>query len=178
MASSEANLSWKYEVVLEDLASTTVVDVKNFFEKYFQDKAWPQSAKDLADGFKQTQDQISTRGSTILPSKADVVQEIMNYCNSFPSARNIFNASSDQPVDDCEEGESPDLYLIHAQSQRTELLWSWSDVQVLGQVITVDNEQSRQVRLQFCMHAWRVFNNHPTRCFLHGFFVCGSQVEL
>ena len=54
----------------------------------------------------------------------------------------------------------------------------WRDVQVVGQFCGEDSLEYRDGLLILCGHACRVFASQPTRLFLHGFYICGSLMEL
>ncbi|KAK3372291.1 serine/threonine-protein kinase Sgk2 [Podospora didyma] len=79
------------------------------------------------------------------------------------------------------EGAASHLFLSRSAAPfdpKTES--SWRDVQVIGQFCQQGGRviSYRDGLLNLCAHAREVFANQTTRLFLHGFYLCGSLLEL
>ncbi|KAM0226762.1 hypothetical protein ACHAPO_012096 [Fusarium lateritium] len=170
----DSNLD-KFRPVLDDLDGNVVFDVGGFYEKYFDNKSWSEAARNVVKSYKESSTPSGPDSRTEKDFRTDFLSWFTEFQATIPPGHNNFNLSAMQPLDGFNVEDTPTIYLTHGEQKPQP---SWADIAVIGQVSSSDQVIQSEDRVRFCMHAWRLFNNQPTRLFLHGFYIYGRVAQL
>lgn len=93
-------------------------------------------------------------------------------------ARGVYyTTESSKDLTSAEARRQLDIF-IKRKSNASGTAHSWKDVQVIGEHKTSNSKDFKPLLLQLCRYMRDVFTAQPTRRFIHGFFLCGTTMEL
>lgn len=148
--------------------------------KYFEKKGWSAEAdRTIRKANPQVQNGRWTGYPTVLSQKA-FLDWFWDFQKDFLyQGRGKYDASPDQPLAGSDCKRRPDIFLAPSSASKHDDKYKWIDVRVIGE-LKQSEIRGKYVEelLNFCGHAREVFAAQPTRRFLHGFIIRGSDMEL
>ena len=168
------------ERILQEINGCVYNDTGGLYQKYFEGKSWSAEAGRIV----QTADPqvVNGRWSDYPqpPTQTAFLDWFWRFQAKFlQKGRGKFSASPDLPLAGSDCKRKPDLFMVHRSILKHDGKNDWADVRVIGELKQSEiRGKYTEELLWFCEHAREVFASQPTRRFLHGFFIRGSQMEL
>jgi hypothetical protein len=148
--------------ILDEIKGHIHGGVQGIFEKYFESKCWTASVDEGVQAAAQDK-QWSANIPELFSTSA--------------GGRSIFKSHVPEQRSHFFPQGISQRFLISTESAR-EGEYGWADVQVVGQFQVNPGHGYVPGFLHLYRCAREVFRKQPTRLFLHGFYVFGSEMEL
>ncbi|KAL9098225.1 MAG: hypothetical protein Q9163_006079 [Psora crenata] len=168
------------ERILQEVNGCVYTDMKGFYEKYFEGRAWSSTAERIAGEARPQVINGRWTGYPDPPSESAFYTWFWKFQSThFRGTRGMYYSSPTIPLSGSDCKRKPDLFLALSGTTKRDGKYNWRDVRVIGELKQSVNEGDyREEFAKFCGHAREVFTSQPTRHFLHGFFIRGSILEL
>ena len=164
------------DILRDELWDCSFIKVSGFFEKYFDGKSWTQQGKDIFDSIKHTY--VNDRWTSFPnpPTESAVWQWWSTFRNEhLVDLPGVYYTTKDKEEMTGVDAEAQLDLLVKSRNKYSSDLHNWADVRVVGEH-TFSKDGSKF--LQLARYAQNVFSAQPRRCFLHGFTLCDTSMEL
>ncbi len=166
--------------ILEELAGRVYYDVGGFHERYFEEKAWTNNARDI---YEKSRAQRAERrwSGWIEPSlQSPFFEWFMKFQDTVLSGlRRRYYTSVNKVLRGSEADRKLDIFLTPADATLPDGEHDWSNVLVIGEhKQNPDEDRSMKTLVQLAGYAREVFGSQPERRFVPGFTICGSVMRL
>ena len=166
--------------ILQEIDGCVYQNTRDFYKKYFEGVPWSVTVEKIVDAINP---QIVNGRWTEYPNPPSQeaflewfwtfqARYLQNTCG-------IYHTSHSTPLAGSDWRRQLDLFLTSSHATKRDGKYNWMDVEVIGELKQSEIQKKFKAELvAFCGHAREVFKYHPTRRFLHGFFIRASTVEL
>ncbi|KAI1737847.1 FunK1 protein kinase [Xylaria scruposa] len=153
--------------------------MSGFIKKYFGNFQYAHQ-----DAFLEIQTAGRVSGRCAVPSAAPSPNHFLQWFSNYvprelDGARGSWHVSSGDVTPEYDgDDDGVRLLLTIPTSPASNIQTRWDHVRVIGQFYHRDCVCYYDGLLRLCQSAYQVFATQPARLFLHGFYICGSLIEL
>ncbi|KAI9859057.1 MAG: hypothetical protein M1813_007185 [Trichoglossum hirsutum] len=162
----------------EELNGCVFRHVKDFYEKYFEDKPWSAAANQVAQKVQPTVASSLSKDFLGIRSQESLSAWLARFETMFPSDEHIHYHFRNRQLSNSEDSLRANVYLVASDRAEPSSPSTAADARVFGEFNANTSTTGPKDVLRFCESARQVFQAQPTRRFLHGFQICGSMMEL
>ncbi|KAI9852509.1 MAG: hypothetical protein M1824_001884 [Vezdaea acicularis] len=166
--------------ITEELRNCTYNDVKGFFDRYFQGKAWTDAANEKYERSKEWCEKDRWMEFPVSATKSKLLDWLQTFQDKFLAGldRSYFT-SNWHGLLGSERNQKLDHFLAPSDAVMSSGKRDWSCVLVIGVVKSnPDDDGQQDTLLQLAGYAREVFGAQPSRRFTHGYTLCGSRMRL
>ena len=167
-------------LLIEELDRCTFEDVPEFYTKYFENRPWTEHAADVYRRFK---DEDGLQG---FPATWDE-KSVWNWWNAFQERyiqdleqpTGIYHHTKSKGQTTGGTGERQIDILLKTRIAQTKEKHHFEDFRVVGELTTSSKSSSwKRKFLQLAVYMRDIFSTQPTRLFVHGFLLFGTNMQL
>lgn len=165
--------------IWEEIMQCTHRGVAEFLPKYFEGQKWSQEADSIVT---EAMSRYQNNGWVDFP-KPPAQAPMLNWFfglqgQFFANQRLRFYTTHNTPLAGSKARRKLDLFVKQNKNEYPDAVRAnWEDVCVIGE-LKETADKDKELIIQLAGYAREVFASQPTRHFLHGFTVRGSQMEL
>lgn len=163
--------------VFQEIKSCIFRNVEGFINKYFGDKNLNEVQKGVLDGLNKAYDGTEWEEFPRPPDEMSVWKWLTSLEERYlPNAPHKLHNTKTSSQFHGRKGQM-DVFIQNGDIIPAEN-FRYKDVLVVGELkMTFDNSKFKSVLLQLARHVRAIFNDFPTRLFIHAFTICGSTME-
>ena len=167
------------DALFGEIQNCTYQGVEGFFEKYFKGKRWSEQANGIYNAIKERHVDGRWTNFPDPPTENDVWNWLSDFQDEFlADSQNIFyRAEKTSDLTGGEPSRQLDIFLKD-RSKSTNAKHDWKDILVVGEHKKSDDDRFKDNVLQLSGFVREVFAMQPTRHFVHGFILFGTNLEL
>lgn len=158
----------------QELKNCCFVEVKGFFEKYFEGRSWSPISESIITAVG------SDLGFPSVPTESAVwtwIDNFQKYYLNLNTVRGVYYTTKNKKELTGTKAERQlDLFMKSREAPSTGQ-HDWANVRVIGEHQESTNKRGMKF-LQLVRYARDVFVTQPTRLFVHGFLLLGTSMEL
>ena len=165
--------------VLEELSGRTFVDVKQFYTKYFENREWSNTVDQI---YKKAPDNNPLYGFSVALQPEEL--EIWTWLDEFQKKYLVdapglyYRAKSKKDIQGALGERQLDIILKDRTAPVAEPHHA-KDFQVIGELTKTKKSSCWKAKfIQLAIYVRDVFAAQPTRWFVHGFLMFGTQMQL
>ena len=165
--------------VLEELSGRTFVDVKQFYTKYFENKEWSKTA-DLIFEKAPNNNPLSNFPEAPQPEELEIWDWLDDFQKRYlvDAPRLYHRAKSKKDIKGALGERQLDIILKDRTASLTESHHA-KDFRVIGELTKTKKSGCWKAKFtQLAIYVRDAFAAQPTRWFVHGFLMFGSQMQL
>ncbi|TEY37182.1 hypothetical protein BOTCAL_0526g00030 [Botryotinia calthae] len=166
--------------ILEELTGRVYYDVGGFYERYFEDKSWINSTRDIYEESRAQYAEGFWRGWPEPSFQGLFFEWFMKFQDTILGGLGRrYYTSANKVLRGSEAGRKLDMFLTPADAVLVNGEHDWSNVLVIGEhKQNPEEDRSIKTLVQLAWYAREVFGSQPGRRFIPGFTFCGSVMRL